>query len=123
RHEVPQANLECDEGAMDLKISTGNMVALYQILSASKDSDCPAGGAVTWTDQVVAGLRICMGCPVELDLESEELKVPVAVSISKRRPPGWSPLRAAVTSFNEKEFSPPAPPSRAEYSLYFDMRK
>ncbi|XP_030227991.1 kininogen-1 isoform X2 [Gadus morhua] len=153
------------------KISTGNMVALYQILSASKAenasgvmysikfnsrrSDCPAGGAVTWTDcgyladdskepimcnatvyvsegatstQVVEcdlgpvkkDRRICMGCPVELDLESEELKVPVAVSISKYNPDN---NHTHLFMLNSVGYATRQVVAGLRYSLYFDMRK
>lgn len=158
--------------AFNEKISTGNMVALYQILSASKaenasgvmysikfnsrKSDCPAGGDKTWTDcgysaddlkepimcnatvyvsegatstQVVEcdlegpvkkERRICMGCPVELDLESEELKVPLAVSISKYNP---NSNHTHLFMLNAVGYATRQVVAGLRYSLYFDMRK
>ncbi|XP_028299697.1 kininogen-1 [Gouania willdenowi] len=114
---------------------TGNKLALYQILTATKvqngsdstysleftsrSSDCPTGSSKPWTDcdylpsrhkkailcnatvlmtetnaetqqvhcniedHITTERASCMGCPEPIDENSEDLKVPVSVSIAK----------------------------------------
>ncbi|XP_032381531.1 kininogen-1 isoform X2 [Etheostoma spectabile] len=117
------------------KLSTGNKLALFQILTASKSkngsdsvyslqftsrrSDCPAGSSKLWTDcnylpngrkepfscnatvymtdheadtkqvdcllddHIIPVRAPCLGCPQDIDIDSEDLRVPLSISISK----------------------------------------
>ncbi|CAN9500697.1 unnamed protein product [Ophioblennius macclurei] len=153
-------------------VVTGNKLALYQILSASKSengsdstyslqftsrrSDCPAGSDKAWTDcdylpsgrkkpiscnatvlmtetdadtkqvdcqiedQVVAEKASCMGCPEEIDENSEDLKVPVTVSITKFNSMSNS---THLFSLHEVGHATRQVVAGFRYKLRFDMKK
>uniref|UniRef100_A0A4W4FKT8 Cystatin kininogen-type domain-containing protein n=1 Tax=Electrophorus electricus TaxID=8005 RepID=A0A4W4FKT8_ELEEL len=87
-------------------LSEGGQLALYQILEASKaqndsgdvisvrftgrETDCPAGGDKVW-DQCdylqdpakVAYRPPCLGCPINIDIHSEDIKEPLSYSLLK----------------------------------------
>ncbi|CAL8306494.1 unnamed protein product [Lota lota] len=154
------------------RVLTGNKMALYQILSASKaenasgvvysikfnsrKSDCPAGDAMPWTDcgyladdvkeprpcnatvyvsegststllvecslegPVQKERAFCMGCPEVLDLDSEDLKVPLAVSISKYNS---NSNFTHLFMLNSVGYATRQVVAGLRYHLYFDLRK
>lgn len=180
--DKPEVLVLCDDSDVDAAakaavssfnegVVTGNKMALYQILSASKGenasgvmysvkftsrkSDCPAGSAKHWTDcdlahdekdprpcnatvyvsegltnilsvecsveePVVAERVFCLGCPVDVDVQSDDLKVPLTVSISKYN--GMSNA-SHLFMFNSLGYATRQVVAGLRYRLYFDMRK
>ncbi|KAJ3599093.1 hypothetical protein NHX12_033056 [Muraenolepis orangiensis] len=174
--DQPEVLVFCDDPAVDAaakaamtsfneRVVTGYQLALYQILSASKavndsgvvysmkfnsrKSDCPAGGAVPWSDcgyladgvkeprpcnatvyvsegdtstlsvecsledSVVPERVSCLGCPVEIDPKSEDLKGPLALSISK-----YNGMTDTTHLFMLNSVM-----AGLRYRLHFDLRK
>lgn len=182
--DQPEVLVFCDDPAVDAaakaamtsfneRVVTGYQLALYQILSASKavndsgvvysmkfnsrKSDCPAGGAVPWSDcgyladgvkqeprpcnatvyvsegdtstlsvecsledSVVPERVSCLGCPVEIDPKSEDLKGPLALSISK-----YNGMTDTTHLFmlNSVGYATREVMAGLRYRLHFDLRK
>ncbi|XP_056133116.1 kininogen-1 [Lampris incognitus] len=153
-------------------IITGNKMALYQILTASKSengsgsfysvqfssrrSDCPAENGNSWRecgylldgakkatlcnatiyvtgtetvvkqvdcqmdDPVVPERAACLGCPKDIDTDSEDLKVPLSVSIAK-----FNSISDSTNLFvlNRVAYATRQVVAGFRYKVGFDMRK
>ena len=154
------------------RLSTGNKLALYQILSAVKSesgtgsvyslqfttrrSDCPAGSSKPWTDcdylpsghknpiscnatvlltetdadtqqvhcqmdnYIVPEKASCLGCPEDIEENSEDLKTPVSVSISKFNSISDS---THLFTLNDIGYATRQVIAGLRYKLRFDMKK
>uniref|UniRef100_A0A3Q3VMR2 Cystatin kininogen-type domain-containing protein n=1 Tax=Mola mola TaxID=94237 RepID=A0A3Q3VMR2_MOLML len=120
------------------KLNVGNKLALFQILNASKfrqdpvyrlrfstrRSDCPAGSPKPWTECNYLPRQkvkfICLGCAVDVDLTSVELKGPLSVSISKYN--SESPSTHLFT-FHSVSHATRQVVAGFRYKLRFDMKK
>ncbi|KAM4549472.1 kininogen-1 [Odontesthes bonariensis] len=154
------------------RLSFGNKMALFQILSARKSengsdsvysleftsrrSDCPAGSSKPWTDcdylpfgqrkpiscnatvhitetetdtkqvdcllddYIVPERASCLGCPEDIDENSEDLKVPLLASISK-----YNSISNSTHLFNlhEVDHATRQVVAGFRFKMRFDMRK
>ncbi|KAM8883002.1 kininogen-1 [Synchiropus picturatus] len=175
----PRAPVFCDDhavqkaavsavSAFNQKLSYGPQLALFQVLSASKDgsvytlgfstkrSQCPVGGSRDWTkcgflstgrkepflcngtvtvtdtetetthvacaldNSIVSERAACLGCPEDISEKSEDLKVPLSVSILK-----FNSESALSHLFSLHRIGPATRQVIAgfRFSLMFDMRR
>ncbi|CAB1331959.1 unnamed protein product [Coregonus sp. 'balchen'] len=108
----------------------------YFVEFNSRVTDCPAGGDKVWRDcdylptgnkvprpleaPVVAERTTCLGCPREIDVDSEDLKDPLTYSITRFNADSDSSHHFILNSVG---FATRQVVSGFRYRLMFDMRK